>query len=62
MRLPYQYQDISDTLVGIMLRCKKYKLIVYEGDMLFQGANDDTPIYVTDEGVAKINEGESAAY
>ena len=33
----YKYQDISDTLVGILMRAKKRKLIKYPGDMLFQG-------------------------
>ncbi|GBG27030.1 Actin-binding Rho-activating protein [Hondaea fermentalgiana] len=35
------YQDISDTLVGIMMRAKKRKHIHYEGDMLFQGRDND---------------------
>mmetsp|Transcript_6826 Transcript_6826/g.12044 ORF Transcript_6826/g.12044 Transcript_6826/m.12044 type:complete len:431 (+) Transcript_6826:155-1447(+) len=34
------YQDISDTLVGIMMRAKKRKHIHYEGDMLFQGRDN----------------------
>jgi len=38
------YQDISDTLVGILMRAKKRKLLQYKGDMLFQGMNDDTVI------------------
>lgn len=29
-------QDISDTLVGILMRAKKKKRIVYTGDMLWQ--------------------------
>jgi hypothetical protein len=45
-----------------MMRCKKYKMIVYEGDMLFQGANDHTPIYVTEAGAALVNSGERATY
>jgi hypothetical protein len=40
------YQDISDTLVGIMMRAKKRGLIEYEGDMLFQGVNDGVVITV----------------
>ena len=34
------YVNISDTLVGIMLRAKKRGLIEYEGAMLFQGMHD----------------------
>lgn len=40
------YQDISDTLVGIMMRAKKRGLLEYEGDMLFQGLNDGVVITV----------------
>ena len=58
----YAYQDISDTLVGIMMRAKKYGLIKYKGDMLFQGQDDAVPIDVTAEGVFVINEGERATY
>lgn len=40
------YQDISDTLVGILMRAKKRGRLVYEGDMLFRGTHDDTLITV----------------
>ena len=40
------YQDISDTLVGIMMRAKKRKLIEYKGDMLFQGCHNNVVIYL----------------
>ena len=40
----YLYQDISDTLVGILMRAKKYKRISYPGDMLFQGKDDEVII------------------
>ena len=34
------YQDISDTLVGILMRAKKYKKLFYDGQMLFQGMHN----------------------
>lgn len=34
------YQDISDTLVGILMRAKKYKKLFYKGQMLFQGMHN----------------------
>ena len=40
------YQDISDTLVGIMMRAKKRGRLDYEGDMLFQGLNDGVIITI----------------
>ena len=38
------YQDISDTLVGILMRAKKYKKLFYKGQMLFQGMHDKVVI------------------
>jgi|TARA_B110000208_G_C11437530_1_gene309561 hypothetical protein len=38
------YQDISDTLVGILMRAKKYKKLTYSGQMLFQGMHNDVVI------------------
>ena len=38
------YQDISDTLVGILMRAKKYKHLTYKGQMLFQGMHNDVVI------------------
>lgn len=40
------YQDISDTLVGILMRAKKRKRVYYIGDMLYQGASDSVRITV----------------
>ena len=34
------YADISDSLVGILLRARKRKLLRYDADMLFQGVSD----------------------
>lgn len=38
--------DISDSLVGILMRAKKRKLLYYDGDMLFQGKDDKVIITV----------------
>jgi len=40
------YQDISDTLVGILMRARRKKKISYQGDMLFQGMSDNVIITV----------------
>lgn len=38
------YEDISDTLVGILIRAKRSGKIYYEGNMLFELEHDDTEI------------------
>ena len=39
------YADISDTLVGILMRARKRKKVSYDGDgMLFQGVHDHVVI------------------
>ena len=40
------YADVSDTLVGILLRARRRKRLVFEGDMLFQGQSDKVVITV----------------
>jgi len=40
------YADISDTLVGILMRARKRKKLEFQGDMLFQGAHDAVVITV----------------
>ena len=35
-----RYADISDTLVGILMRAKRRKRILFDSDMLFQGVHD----------------------
>ena len=40
------YADISDTLVGILMRARKRGFLTFEGDMLFQGAHDKVLITV----------------
>jgi len=42
------YEEISDSLVGIMMRAKKRKRIYYAGDMLFQGIHNRVPVTVLD--------------
>ena len=43
------YQDISDTLVGILMRAKKRKRLRYQGDMLFQGCHNHVVITLTEK-------------
>jgi hypothetical protein len=40
------YTRISDKVVGILLRAKKYGLVYFEPEMLFQGEHDDVPIFL----------------
>uniref|UniRef100_A0A915BAN5 Costars domain-containing protein n=1 Tax=Parascaris univalens TaxID=6257 RepID=A0A915BAN5_PARUN len=37
----YTYAHYSDKLVGMLLRARKYKLVDFEGEMLYQGQDDD---------------------
>ena len=39
-----RYADISDTLVGILMRGKRRKRILFDSDMLFQGVHDEVLI------------------
>jgi len=38
------YQDISNTVVGILMRAKKRKRVKYEGEMLFQHSSKNVKI------------------
>lgn len=38
------YEDISDTLVGIMKRARKANLIAFPGDMLWQKVDDNVEV------------------
>lgn len=38
------YTRISDKVVGLLLRARKYRLVYFEPEMLFQGQNDEEPI------------------
>lgn len=40
------YVHINDKLVGLLLRARKYKLIDFEGEVLFQRRDDDEPIFL----------------
>jgi len=40
------YNSISNKVVGLLIRARKYKLVSFEGETLFQGTNDKTPIYL----------------
>ncbi|XP_029008068.1 actin-binding Rho-activating protein [Betta splendens] len=43
-RLFDRYVKISDKVVGILLRCRKHKMLDFEGEMLWQGRDDDVII------------------
>eukprot|EP00466_Bigelowiella_natans_P015307 jgi/Bigna1/138851/aug1.47_g13559 len=47
------YQDISDTLVGMLRRARKYKGLTFEGDMLYQGVSDKVVISLLPKGRAQ---------
>ena len=39
-------QCLQLQVVGLLIRARKYKLVSFEGETLFQGTNDKTPIYL----------------
>ncbi|KAK5911899.1 hypothetical protein CesoFtcFv8_001828 [Champsocephalus esox] len=47
-RLFDRYVKISDKVVGIALRCRKHKMLDFEGEMLWKGQDDDVIISVRD--------------
>ncbi|XP_034388024.1 actin-binding Rho-activating protein [Cyclopterus lumpus] len=47
-RLFDRYVKISDKVVGIALRCRKHKMLDFEGEMLWKGQDDDVIITLTD--------------
>ncbi|KAF1392118.1 hypothetical protein PFLUV_G00049220 [Perca fluviatilis] len=47
-RLFDRYVKISDKVVGILLRCRKHKMLDFEGEMLWKGQDDDVIITVRD--------------
>ncbi|KAG7244526.1 hypothetical protein INR49_029545 [Caranx melampygus] len=47
-RLFDRYVKISDKVVGILLRCRKHKMLDFEGEMLWKGQDDDVIITVKD--------------
>ena len=40
------YTRISDKVVGILLRAKKYGLVYFEPEILFQGQDEETPVFL----------------
>lgn len=40
------YTRISNKVVGLLLRARKYHLVEFEGETLFQGRDEDTPIFM----------------
>jgi len=40
------YNKISNKVVGLLIRARKYNLVEFEGETLFQGRNDKTPVYL----------------
>ncbi|XP_076027140.1 actin-binding Rho-activating protein [Genypterus blacodes] len=47
-RLFDRYVKISDKVVGIVLRCRKHKMLDFEGEMLWKGQDDDVIITLAD--------------
>ena len=43
------YANISDSLVGILMRARKRKVLAFEADMLFQGVHDDVLIRILEQ-------------
>lgn len=43
------YQDISSSLVGILLRARQRNVISYSGDMLYQGTHSDVTISLVEK-------------
>eukprot|EP00092_Neocalanus_flemingeri_P012306 GFUD01013264.1.p1 GENE.GFUD01013264.1~~GFUD01013264.1.p1 ORF type:complete len:158 (+),score=35.57 GFUD01013264.1:137-610(+) len=40
------YNSISNKVVGLLLRARKYKLVQFEGETLFQGRDNKTPVFL----------------
>jgi len=49
------YTRISNKVVGLLLRARKYKLVEFEGETLFQGRDEETPIYLV-RSLAQVKE------
>ncbi|MED6280356.1 hypothetical protein CHARACLAT_010083 [Characodon lateralis] len=47
-RLFDRYVKISDKVVGILLRCRKHKMVDFEGEMLWKGQDDNVIITLRD--------------
>lgn len=40
------YTRISNKVVGVLQRARKYKLVSFEGETLFQGRDNETPVWL----------------
>ncbi|XP_028854622.1 actin-binding Rho-activating protein [Denticeps clupeoides] len=47
-RLFDRYVKISDKVVGILLRCRKHKMLDFEGEMLWKGQDDNVIVTLSD--------------
>lgn len=54
-RLFDRYVKISDKVVGILLRCRKHKMLDFEGEMLWKGQDDDVIITLRDWRPCSMN-------
>ena len=50
-----RYVKISDKVVGILLRARKYGFLDFEGEMLWQRQDDDVRIYLLSDIEAARN-------
>ena len=48
------YTRISNKVVGMLLRARKHGLVSFEGEMLFQGRDENVKIWLTDQGQEAI--------
>ncbi|XP_055328857.1 actin-binding Rho-activating protein-like [Paramacrobiotus metropolitanus] len=48
------YNHVSDKVVGILLRARKYGYVAFEGEMLYQRRDDHVKITLTREGLILI--------
>ncbi|KAH9408939.1 PREDICTED: actin-binding Rho-activating protein [Rhagoletis zephyria] len=49
------YKVISNKVVGLLIRARKYKLVAFEGEMLYQGRDDAVVITLLDPNI-KVEE------
>ena len=40
------YTRISDKVVGLLLRARKYGLVYFQPEILFQGSHDEEPVFL----------------
>lgn len=49
------YNSISNKVVGLLIRARKYKLVSFEGETLFQGRDNKTPVFLL-RSIAEVKE------